>query len=129
MNKNFKPVRNERFQDCPHRGIIETAALELEDKVQCGAVDAETVAPFATYSTHGGKLPVRTKDGICGYESLFRVEVYDNRVAGAESLKRKVRGAIEGLVVEEKVCRHRSASSDYYPDYDLHSWTLTFKVI
>ena len=108
--------------------VIETAAPELEGKVQCGAVDAETVAPFATYSTPE-EVPVRTKDGICGYETLFEVEVYDNRVAGAESLKRKVRGAIEGLVVDGKVCRHRSASSDYYPDYDLHSWTLTFKVI
>lgn len=107
--------------------VIETAAPELEGKVQCGAVDAETVAPFATYSTPE-EQPIRTKDGICGYETLFEVEVYDNRVAGAESLKRKVRGAIEGLVVDGKVCRHRNASSDYYPDYDLHSWTLTFKI-
>ena len=76
--------------------VIQTAAPELEGKIQCGAVD--------------------------------EVEVYDNRVAGAELLKRKVRGAIEGLVVDGKVCRHRSSSSDYYPDYDLHSWTLTFKI-
>ncbi|MBQ6436961.1 MAG: hypothetical protein IJK20_00715 [Bacteroidales bacterium] len=107
--------------------VIETAAPELTDKIQCGAVDAETVAPFATYSTPE-EVPVRTKDGIAGYDTLFEVEVYDNRVAGAERLKQKVRGAVEGLVVGGRVCRFRSASSDYYPDYDLHSYTLTFKV-
>ena len=107
---------------------IQTAAPELEGKVQCGAVDAETVAPFATFSTPE-EQPVRTKDGICGYETLFEVEVFDGRVSGVESLKCKVRGAVEGLVVDGKVCRHRNSSSDYYPDYDLHSWTLTFKVI
>ena len=107
--------------------VVETAAPELEGKLQCGAVDAETPAPFATYSTPE-ELPIRTKDGICGYETLFEVEVFDSRVAGAESLKRKVRGAVEGLVVDGRVCRHRNSSSDYYPDYDLHSWTLTFKI-
>ena len=108
--------------------VVETAAPELEGKLQCGAVDAETPAPFATYSTPE-EQPIRTKDGICGYETLFEVEVFDSRVAGAESLKRKVRGAVEGLVVDGRVCLHRNSSSDYYPDYDLHSWTLTFKVI
>jgi len=107
--------------------VIQTAAPELEGKIQCGAVDAETVAPFATYSTPE-ESPIRTKDGIVGYDTLFDVEVFDTRVAGAEVLKRKVRGAIEGLVVEGKVCRFRGASSEYYPDYDLHSWTLTFKI-
>ena len=108
--------------------VIETAAPELTDKIQCGAVDAETTAPFAAYSTPE-EVPVRTKDGIAGYDTLFEVEVYDSRVAGAESLKQKVRGAVEGLVVDGRGCRFRSASSDYYPDYDLHSYTLTFKIL
>lgn len=107
---------------------IETAAPELSGKIQCGAVDAETVAPFATYSTPEER-PLRTKDGIVGYDTLFEVEVYDNRVSGAETLKRKVARAVEGLEIDGKVCKYRSASSDYYPDYDLHAWTLTFKVI
>lgn len=108
--------------------LIETAAPELTGKVQCGAVDENTTAPFATYSTPE-EVPVRTKDGIAGYDTLFEVEVYDNRVAGAESLKQKVRGVIEGLVVDGRTCRFRGASSDYYPDYDLHSYTLTFKIL
>ena len=107
---------------------IETAAPELKEKIQCGAVDAETIVPFATYSTPE-EHPIRTKDGIAGYDILFEVEVYDNRVSGAETLKRKVAGALEGLQIDDRVCKLRSASSDYYPDYDLHSYTLTFKVI
>ena len=108
--------------------VMQTAALELTGKIQCGAVDAETPAPFATYSTPE-EVPVRTKDGIAGWETLFEVEIYHSKVSGAEALKRKVIGAIEGLVVDGRICRHRSSSSDYYPDYDLHSYTLTFKVI
>ena len=107
---------------------IESAATELSGKIQCGAVDEGTTAPFATYSTPEER-PLRTKDGIAGCDIVFEVEVYDNRVAGAESLKQKVRGVIEGLVVDGRTCRFRSASSDYYPDYDLHSYTLTFKVL
>ena len=62
--------------------VVETAAPELEGKLQCGAVDAETPAPFATYSTPE-ELPIRTKDGICGYETLFEVidNIYDVAIA------------------------------------------------
>lgn len=107
---------------------IEEAVPELAEKIQCGAVDAETTSPFATYCTPE-EHPVRTKDGIAAIETLFEVVVFDSRVANAETLKRKVSAALEGLRIGNKVCRHSSSSSEYYPDYDLHSWTLTFKVI
>lgn len=107
---------------------IETAAPKLLGKVQCGAVDEGTVAPFATYSSPE-EHPIRTKDGIAGCDILFEVEVFSNSVVQAEHLKRCVRDAVEGLSFAGQTCKFRGASSDYYPDYDLHSWNLTFKVI
>lgn len=106
---------------------IEADYPALLGKVQCGAVDEGTTAPFATFGTPEER-PLRTKDGIAGSDTLFEVEVFSSTVVQAEYLKRKAIAAVDGLRFGGQGCRYRGASSDYYPDYDLHSWTLTFKV-
>ena len=73
--------------------------------------------------------PRRTLSGVAGYETTFELTVYHSRVAGAEELKRKVVRALDDLPLQTKVCRYRSAQSDYFPQYDLHSYTLTFRII
>lgn len=101
---------------------------ELDGKIQAGAVDEKTTAPFATYTTPEEK-PVRTLSGVAGYETAFEVSLYDNRFAGVEDLKRKVIRALDDLQLDGRSCRYRSAQSDYFPQYDLHSYTLTFRII
>ena len=46
--------------------VVETAAPELEGKLQCGAVDAETPAPFATYSTPDQGWDLWIRDAVRG---------------------------------------------------------------
>ena len=101
---------------------------DLKDKVQAGAVDSQTSAPFATFSVPEEK-PLRTLSGIAGYETTFEVAVYDSRFAGAESLKRKVVNALDNRIIGTTRCQYRSSQTDYFPDYDLHCITLTFKIL
>ena len=102
--------------------------MSRSGKTQAGAVDEKTAAPFATFTTPEEK-PLRTLSGVAGYETTFELTVYHSRVAGAEELKRKVVRALDDLPLQTKVCRYRSAQSDYFPQYDLHSYTLTFRII
>lgn len=107
---------------------VEDAVPELRDKIQAGAVDAGTPAPFATFSTPEEK-PIRTKNGIVGYDIFFEVTVYDKKVSSAEQIRHKVLKALEGKELGDKRCWYKSYNTDYYPEYDLHSATLTFRII
>ena len=107
---------------------VEDAVPELRDKIQAGAVDAGTPAPFATFSTPEEK-PIRTKNGIVGYDIFFEVTVYDKKVSSAEQIRHKVLKALEGKELGNKRCWYKSYNTDYYSEYDLHSATLTFRII
>lgn len=107
---------------------IELCVPALLDKVQAGAVDATTAAPFAAFTTPD-EHPVRTKDGIVGYDTLFEVSVYDSKYSGAQGLKAQLACELDGFQIDGKTVRHRSSSYEYYPDYDLHCWTLSFRIV
>lgn len=107
---------------------LSEAIPSLEGKIQAGAVDEKTPAPFATFSIPEEK-PLRTLSGIAGYETLFEVAVYDARFAGADALKKQVIDTLDLLRINGKSLRYKSSQTDYFPQYDLHSVTLTFKII
>ncbi len=107
---------------------IELIAPTLEGKVQAGAVDATTSAPFAAFTTPE-EVPIRTKDGIVGYNTVFDVSVYDSKYAGAQQLKQALAAELDGNTIDGKRVQHRSSAYEYYPDYDLHCWTLTFRIV
>lgn len=109
-------------------GHLENDIPELKDKIQAEAVDEGTKAPFAVFMTPE-EVPIRTKDGIAGYNILFEISVYDRSVSGATSLQQSVINSLEGVQLDKKTCRYKSSTKDYYPEYDLHSVTLTFRII
>lgn len=108
--------------------LLEREIPELRDKIQAGAVDERTAVPFAAFSTPE-ETPVRTIHGIAGYVTTFEMTVYDQRVGALEKLKHRVIAALEGQVLTERRCSFKSASTDYYPDYDIHGVSLTFRII
>ena len=108
--------------------LIEEAIPELPDKVQAGAVDERTAAPFAAFS-YPEETPVRTKSGIAGYLTTFEVSLYDKRIATLELLRHRVIAALERKELGAKECTYRSSTTDYFPDYDLHGATMTFRVV
>ena len=108
--------------------LLEREVPELADKIQAGAVDARTPAPFAAFSIPE-ETPVRTLHGIAGYRTIFEVAVYDSRFSGTERLKRRVIAALEGAEFDGKRSRFVSSATEYYADYDLHGATIQFNVI
>lgn len=109
-------------------GLLERAIPDLRDKIQAGAVDARTQPPFVAF-TVPEETPVRTLHGIAGYVTTFEVAVYDAKFAGAERLKHTVIAALEGAELGDKRSRFKSASTEFYPDYDLHGVVLTFRIV
>lgn len=108
--------------------LLEREIPELADKIQAGAVDARTPAPFAAFSVPE-ETPVRTLHGIAGYRTMFEVAVYDSRFAEAECLKHRAIAALEGAEFDGKRSRFVSSATEYYADYDLHGATIQFNVI
>lgn len=108
--------------------LLEREVPDLRDKIQAGAVDAGTQPPFAAF-TVPEETPVRTLHGIAGYTTTFEVAVYAAKFAGAEQLKHRVIAALEAAELSDKRCRFKSASTEFYPDYDLHGITLVFRIV
>lgn len=108
--------------------LLERAIPDLRDKIQAGAVDAGTQPPFAAFTVLED-TPIRTLHGIAGYVTTFEVAVYDSKFAGAERLKHAIIAALEGAKLGDKRSRFKSASTEFYPDYDLHGITLTFRIV
>ena len=108
--------------------LLEREIPELRDKIQAGAVDERTAVPFAAFSTPD-ETPVRTMNGIAGYVTTFEVAVYEQKTSALEKLKHRIIAALEGPMLPDRRCSFRSATTDYYADYDIHGVTLTFRIV
>lgn len=107
---------------------LEAEVPDLKDKIQAGAVDAGTSTPFAAFTTPEER-PIITKCGTAGWETFFEIAIYDGKYSGAQNLKYAVFKALSDVKFAGKTCRFRSAAYEYYVDYDLHCWSLTFKIV
>lgn len=108
--------------------LLEREIPELADRIQAGAVDTRTPAPFAAFSVPE-ETPVRTLHGIAGYRTMFEVAVYDSKFSGTERLKHRTIAALEGAEFDGKRSRFVSSATEYYADYDLHGAMMTFRIV
>ena len=108
--------------------LIEKAVPELKDKIQAGAVDATTKPPYACFTTPE-EQPIRTIHGIAGYTINFEVAVFHNQLFEVEKLKAKLINALEGVGLINKRCYYKSSEYAFFAEYNLHSYSLTFKII
>lgn len=106
---------------------LEAAAPELRGKVQAGAVDAETPVPYAAFTTPE-ETPLRTKHGIAGVQTLFEVALIHDRMASVEALKCKAIRALDEMSFAGGHCIWKSSEYSYYADFDLHGYTITFRI-
>jgi hypothetical protein len=107
---------------------LEKAMPELKGKVQAGAVDAETPVPYAAFSTPE-ELPLRTKDGIAGVQVTFDLGVFHTKMAAVEILKRRTIEALDGVELAGKRCIYKSSEYGFYADFNIHGYTITFKIV
>ncbi len=104
---------------------LERAVPELKGKVQAGAVDAETPVPYAAFSTPE-EVPLRTKAGV---QVLFDLGVFHSKMAAAETLKRKTIAALDGTALAGKRCIYKSSEYGFYADFNIHGYTVTFRIV
>lgn len=107
---------------------LEKAVPELKGKVQAGAVDAETPVPYAAFTTPE-ETPLRTIHGIAGIQVLFDLGVFHSKMAAAETLKQKTINALDGQTLAGKRCIYKSSDYAYYADFNIHGYTITFKIV
>ena len=107
---------------------LEKAIPELKGKVQAGAVDAETPVPYSAF-TVPEEVPIRTIHGIAGTTVSFELAVYHNKMSSLESLKNKVLNALDLSTLDGKRCYYRSSEYGFYPDFNIHGYTITFKIV
>lgn len=108
--------------------LLEKQLPELKGKIQAGAVDAETPVPYAAYSTPE-ETAIRTKHGIAGVTTFFDLSVYHSKMSEVEKLKHRVIKALEAQELGEKWCYYKSSEYAFYPDYNIHGYNLTFRIV
>ena len=107
---------------------LETEIPELKDKIQAGAVDAQTKPPYAAYSTPE-ETPIRTIHGIAGYTVSFDLSTFHTQLSECEKLKIKIINALEGVNITNKTCYYKLSEYAFFAEYNLHSYSLTFRII
>ncbi len=107
--------------------IVERDIPELASKIQIGAVDAQTAAPYALLSTPP-ETPIRTFDGIVGYDVTFEMSIFHTRLAELESLKIKLINTLEGAALADNTSYYKTGEYDFFHEYNLHSYSLTFQI-
>jgi len=108
--------------------IVEAAIPELKGKIQAGAVDAETPVPYAAF-TVPEETPLRTIHGIAGTVTTFDMAVFHTKLSVTEELKRRTIAALDNAELGGKRCIFKSSEYAFYADYDIHGYTITFRVV
>lgn len=106
---------------------VETCIPELKDKIQMGAVDEETSTPYATIKHT--QIPIITKQGIAGYRWELDVSVFHSTMDEEEVLKDKIINFLDGFNSGEKKVRFQNAAYEFYHEYNIHGYSLTFKIV
>ncbi len=108
--------------------ILEAEIPKLKDKIQAGAVDATTQPPYVAFSTPE-EVPIRTIHGIAGYNISFELGVFHSQLSEVEKLKASIINALEGAELGNKIAYYKSSEYVFFHEYNLHSYSLTFKII
>lgn len=84
-------------------------------------------APFITYQY--SEIPIRTKDGIAGYEGTMSVSVYATSLMAAEALANRVVETVDGRKLGTLTLYYNDVSDSDYPDSGISSKELTFNTL
>lgn len=108
--------------------LLESAVPELKNKIQAGAVDAETPAPYAAFNIPE-EVPLRTIHGIAGTVTMFDLAVFHTKLSVVEDLKRRTIKALDTTEIAGKSCYFKSSEYGFYADYNIHGYTITFRIV
>lgn len=88
---------------------------------------SRATAPYAVYDI--SETPIRTKDGIAGYEGTLTLSIFAQSVARARELAKSIISAIDAKRIGNRRYYYADASDEDYPDEGITSTVLTFNTI
>lgn len=83
--------------------------------------------PYAVYEV--SESPIRTKEGIAGYEGTLTVIVFASSMSIANAISRKVIEAIDSTVLDGTKFYYSSCNGNGYSDIGVSSNELTFNTL
>lgn len=86
-----------------------------------------TTAPYCVYVKN--ETPVRTKDGICGYDGTLTVAVYAATIEAVTSLAKRITAVVDNATFDKRDYYYESSSETSYSDIGLIQKDLTFTYI
>lgn len=86
-----------------------------------------TRAPYATYEL--SETPIRTKDGIVGYEGVFAVVIFASTLKEASALTDRVVEAIDNKTFGTRKFYYNDTEDEDFPDIGLIGKSLTFNTL
>lgn len=108
--------------------LLEEQIPELRDKIQVGAVDAGMKVPYAVISIPE-EIPIRTIHGIAGYNIVYNIFVAHDKISELEQVKNAIIRSLDSAKILNKKSTYKSGEYEYFSDYDVHSYVLTFKLL
>ncbi len=107
---------------------LEAELPELGNRIQPSAVDPGTATPFAAF-TLPTETPIRTIDGIAGYDTTFEVAVVDKRHSQCSKLKSKIIEALDSFALStSQRCQLKESQAQFYDEQKLHGYIITFNI-
>lgn len=83
--------------------------------------------PFITYQY--SETPIRTKDGIAGYEGTMSVSVYATSLEAAGALAKRVVEAVDNKRLGTLTLYYNDVADADYPDNGISAKELTFNTL
>lgn len=103
------------------------AIIEAIVPIYPAPAPANVRAPYATYDL--GETPIRTCDGIAGYEGTLKLSVFCATHAEANKIANTIVTAIDNRRVGNRKYYYTDSERSEYPDVGLVSNDLTFNTL
>lgn len=88
---------------------------------------SRATAPYAVYDI--SDTPIRTKDGIAGYEGTLTLTVFASSVSIAKELAGRIITAVDSRIIGERRYYYADTSHEDYPDEGISSSVITFNTL
>ena len=86
-----------------------------------------TPAPYGVWVRN--ETPIRTKDGICGYEGTLTISVLAGTLEAVDSLAERIISVVDNATFDQRDYYYESSSDESFSDIGLVQKDLTFNFL
>lgn len=86
-----------------------------------------TRAPYGIYAKNVS--PIRTKDGIVGYDGSVTISIYANTIDTVDSIAGQIISALDNVTIDGYSYYYEGSNEECYSDVGLVQKELTFNIL